>query len=209
MKPSHNMPKVQPINEHAANALLLDHLEEWRLPAINDIQSIATTGHPVMRYKHGEKIRCFQKTVCIPIGCSPCYLWSCMVRLVCCPISCGKSIGGNELTASSDECITQCCRAVDEMYAPKQLVPHDLTGVSSNDEAKKSLHVLMEIFYFKLSNSYFKNRMIDWLDVQFKLLGFQSDFSKATPATIKQEVEKFIGPDGNTDARESNKSKPL
>lgn len=79
------------------------------------IDNIASTGKS--EYKYTDCNRCIGKTICTPLCCSPCFVWSVVFRILCCPISCVQGYGplsNNGFTEQSDDCIVTYYKSMDE-----------------------------------------------------------------------------------------------
>lgn len=78
------------------------------------IDKIAIAGNP--GYKYSATHRCMGKALCLPLCCSPCFVWSTLWRIFCCPVSCFRGYGplsNNGCTDLTDACISNFYNQMD------------------------------------------------------------------------------------------------
>lgn len=172
---------------------MMKQFNEWMSLVEQDLKSLAETGTPMRVYKHSKSTRMVGKWCVAPCCCAPCIVWSCIGRIVMCPFTCGKSIAGNALTSNSDGCVFAYCEKLNERVIPQALVPYDLKWVATDKDLRVELNQFVNKFCDYVDSSFFKLRMIAWLQKQLDTLGFEDiDFTAVTPNRIREVALKAI-----------------
>jgi len=92
-----------------------------------DIDSILKTGTPIIRKRYSTPSRILNYTVCFPIGCLPCLVWSTTWRLLACPFQCfvngpGFMCSNNGCTNGTDGAIGACITMIEENVKPNEVL---------------------------------------------------------------------------------------
>lgn len=82
-------------------------------------------------YKSSATDRCIGKSICVPLCCSPCILWSCTFRILCIPFKGCNAVGGVESTQCCDTCIIHLCDEYDKEIP--EWANHDIKNTSQED----------------------------------------------------------------------------
>lgn len=175
----YNMAQVHPEMEKA--------YELWYIQANKIVDSM-----PKRTHIHSSTSRTYLKCT-FTICCMPCICYSFLIRVVLCPFTCGKSLGGNSCTNTSDDCITTTYNEINRVVSFTDRFPSDLIWVASEHSKQKEVKALFMKFInkFIISSLYQRYKLCDWATINLRNLGYNLEFD-LTPEVVVTVINQMF-----------------